>query len=138
MAFEDATHQLNNSLSFTNQSAIGVSAKTKQNGTNRGILPQIDSNFIEMSKPSELNVSRALNARNNKETVKMFGWGKFQPTFLQRFCTAKWALFWLCWGGAMQAQLEPTTVYNEIIYEDLLPHVACRVISLALIGNKAV
>ncbi|KAI9586202.1 hypothetical protein GQX74_002049 [Glossina fuscipes] len=30
------------------------------------------------------------------------GWGKFRPKCLQRFCTAKWALFWLCWAGAMQ------------------------------------
>ncbi|XP_030080317.1 solute carrier organic anion transporter family member 4A1 [Drosophila hydei] len=31
-----------------------------------------------------------------------FGWRRFQPQWLQRFCTAKWALFWLCWGGALQ------------------------------------
>ncbi|KAL7741794.1 hypothetical protein ACLKA6_000399 [Drosophila palustris] len=31
-----------------------------------------------------------------------FGWHRFQPQWLQRFCTAKWALFWLCWGGALQ------------------------------------
>ncbi|EDW37341.1 GL26208 [Drosophila persimilis] len=31
-----------------------------------------------------------------------FGWCSFQPQWLQRFCTAKWALFWLCWGGALQ------------------------------------
>ncbi|XP_030241130.1 solute carrier organic anion transporter family member 4A1 [Drosophila navojoa] len=31
-----------------------------------------------------------------------FGWLRFRPQWLQRFCTAKWALFWLCWGGALQ------------------------------------
>ncbi|ALC38472.1 Oatp26F [Drosophila busckii] len=30
------------------------------------------------------------------------GWHRFQPQVLQRFCNAKWALFWLCWGGALQ------------------------------------
>ncbi|XP_034101180.1 solute carrier organic anion transporter family member 4A1 [Drosophila albomicans] len=39
------------------------------------------------------------------ETVpaeQRFGWRRCQPQWLQRFCTAKWALFWLCWGGALQ------------------------------------
>lgn len=31
-----------------------------------------------------------------------YGWFKIQPKFLQRFLSAKWALFWLCWAGAMQ------------------------------------
>ncbi|KAH8411956.1 hypothetical protein KR222_003624 [Zaprionus bogoriensis] len=31
-----------------------------------------------------------------------FGWHRCQPQWLQRFCNAKWALFWLCWGGALQ------------------------------------
>ncbi|KAH8282581.1 hypothetical protein KR054_008553 [Drosophila jambulina] len=31
-----------------------------------------------------------------------FGWCGWSPQWLQRFCTAKWALFWLCWGGALQ------------------------------------
>ncbi|XP_061388194.1 solute carrier organic anion transporter family member 4A1 [Musca vetustissima] len=31
-----------------------------------------------------------------------YGWYRYKPKCLQRFCTAKWALFWLCWGGAMQ------------------------------------
>lgn len=30
------------------------------------------------------------------------GWFWFRPLYLQRFRTAKWALFWLCWAGAMQ------------------------------------
>lgn len=33
-----------------------------------------------------------------------FGWCGWQPQWLQRFCTAKWALFWLCWGGALQGE----------------------------------
>ncbi|XP_017095879.3 solute carrier organic anion transporter family member 4A1 isoform X1 [Drosophila bipectinata] len=34
-----------------------------------------------------------------------FGWCGWHPQWLQRFCTAKWALFWLCWGGALQGLL---------------------------------
>ncbi|XP_078038216.1 organic anion transporting polypeptide 26F isoform X6 [Augochlora pura] len=30
------------------------------------------------------------------------GWFWFRPRYLQRFRTAKWALFWLCWTGAIQ------------------------------------
>jgi hypothetical protein len=42
-----------------------------------------------------------------KETEKIAdsltcGWFWFRPVYLQRFRTAKWALFWLCWAGAMQ------------------------------------
>lgn len=42
-----------------------------------------------------------------KETDKIAdnltcGWFWFRPVYLQRFRTAKWALFWLCWAGAMQ------------------------------------
>ncbi|KAJ9593379.1 hypothetical protein L9F63_015083, partial [Diploptera punctata] len=30
------------------------------------------------------------------------GWCFFRPRILQRFRTAKWVLFWLCWAGAVQ------------------------------------
>ncbi|KAJ0182819.1 hypothetical protein K1T71_002188 [Dendrolimus kikuchii] len=33
------------------------------------------------------------------------GWGMFRPHWLQRFRTAKWALFWLCWAGAIQGMV---------------------------------
>ncbi|XP_031786219.1 solute carrier organic anion transporter family member 4A1 isoform X3 [Nasonia vitripennis] len=33
------------------------------------------------------------------------GWFWFRPTYLQKFRTAKWALFWLCWAGAMQGMV---------------------------------
>lgn len=41
---------------------------------------------------------------NQSQVVKAdkYGWFKIQPKFLQRFLSAKWALFWLCWAGAMQ------------------------------------
>jgi hypothetical protein len=34
------------------------------------------------------------------------GWCFFRPQFLQRFRTAKWVLFWLCWAGAVQGRNE--------------------------------
>ena len=33
------------------------------------------------------------------------GWFWFRPLYLQRFRTAKWALFWLCWTGAIQGMV---------------------------------
>ncbi|XP_044583037.1 solute carrier organic anion transporter family member 4A1 isoform X1 [Cotesia glomerata] len=33
------------------------------------------------------------------------GWFSFRPSYLQKFRTAKWALFWLCWAGAMQGMV---------------------------------
>ncbi|XP_030021083.2 solute carrier organic anion transporter family member 4A1 isoform X1 [Manduca sexta] len=33
------------------------------------------------------------------------GWGVFRPRWVQRFRTAKWALFWLCWAGAIQGMV---------------------------------
>ncbi|XP_033209479.1 solute carrier organic anion transporter family member 4A1 isoform X2 [Belonocnema kinseyi] len=39
---------------------------------------------------------------DNKSQKLMCGWLRFRPGYLQKFRTAKWALFWLCWAGAMQ------------------------------------
>lgn len=44
------------------------------------------------------------NLMGNAPLVESFGWSKFRPKSLQRFCTTKWALFWLCWGGALQGE----------------------------------
>ncbi|CAF4949932.1 unnamed protein product [Pieris macdunnoughi] len=37
-----------------------------------------------------------------EERALRCGWGLIRPRWLQRFRTAKWALFWLCWAGAIQ------------------------------------
>ncbi|XP_059055765.1 uncharacterized protein LOC131849639 [Achroia grisella] len=45
------------------------------------------------------------------------GWGSLRPKWLQRFRTAKWALFWLCWAGAIQGLkctlLDGTQVFGQ-------------------------
>ncbi|XP_048489286.1 solute carrier organic anion transporter family member 4A1 isoform X1 [Plutella xylostella] len=33
------------------------------------------------------------------------GWAAWRPRWLQRYRTAKWALFWLCWAGAIQGMV---------------------------------
>ncbi|XP_038207850.1 solute carrier organic anion transporter family member 4A1 isoform X1 [Zerene cesonia] len=40
-----------------------------------------------------------------EERALRCGWGVVRPSWLQRFRTAKWALFWLCWAGAIQGMV---------------------------------
>lgn len=49
-----------------------------------------------------LSVQNNLKVNKSNIVTKTYGWGKFQPKFLQGLLSAKWALFWLCWAGAMQ------------------------------------
>ncbi|KAM7352109.1 organic anion transporting polypeptide 26F isoform 1-T1 [Cochliomyia hominivorax] len=63
----------------------------------------MDNNNIEenpVETPS--TVDRSSSSTDAFIDTQSFGWSRFKPKCLQRFCTAKWALFWLCWGGAMQ------------------------------------
>lgn len=34
-----------------------------------------------------------------------FGWLSFRPKCMQNLLSAKWALFWMCWAGALQGIL---------------------------------
>uniref|UniRef100_A0A182UHD4 Uncharacterized protein n=1 Tax=Anopheles melas TaxID=34690 RepID=A0A182UHD4_9DIPT len=34
------------------------------------------------------------------------GWFALRPKWMERFMTPKWALFWLCWAGAVQGKCE--------------------------------
>ncbi|XP_036321065.1 solute carrier organic anion transporter family member 4A1 [Rhagoletis pomonella] len=96
---ETSSIQLNNCVPINNKLLTPTASKPIQNGTHCGILSAVDSNLVEVSQMGEPN---APDAVSSKEPYKTFGWGKFRPKCLQRFCSAKWALFWLCWGGAMQ------------------------------------
>ncbi|XP_045524058.1 solute carrier organic anion transporter family member 4A1 isoform X1 [Pieris brassicae] len=40
-----------------------------------------------------------------EERALRCGWGRIRPRWLQRFRTAKWSLFWLCWAGAIQGMV---------------------------------
>ena len=51
---------------------------------------------------NEKNLSKS----ENLEIVRNCGWFDFNPKCLQRFMTPKWALFWLCWAGAVQGEFE--------------------------------
>ncbi|RVE54522.1 hypothetical protein evm_001007 [Chilo suppressalis] len=52
------------------------------------------------------------------------GWGLFRPKWLQRFRTAKWALFWLCWAGAIQGM---TYNLRDVTYSELSARIEASV-----------
>lgn len=41
---------------------------------------------------------------DDQKPQRLFGWFGFQPKIFQTFLSAKWALFWLCWAGALQGK----------------------------------
>ncbi|XP_075991572.1 organic anion transporting polypeptide 26F isoform X2 [Anticarsia gemmatalis] len=57
-----------------------------------------------MAEPETMATSPS-RALAEEEQALRCGWGMFRPTWLQRFRTAKWALFWLCWAGAIQGMV---------------------------------
>lgn len=56
-----------------------------------------------------------MSERNGKDPATpeadrlLFGWLKYRPKQLQGFLSPKWALFWLCWAGAIQGMSERVT-----------------------------
>nr|XP_016929033.1 solute carrier organic anion transporter family member 4A1 [Drosophila suzukii] len=72
---------------------------------------ELDSNTVVAPKCANVNnnnsarssrVGSASSGADSDADAQQFGWCGWSPPWLQRFCTAKWALFWLCWGGALQ------------------------------------
>ncbi|KAH9635739.1 hypothetical protein HF086_013847 [Spodoptera exigua] len=57
-------------------------------------------------------VSSKQTAHDEEHSLKC-GWGMFRPLWLQRFRTAKWALFWLCWAGAIQGMLSRRNLISD-------------------------
>lgn len=57
--------------------------------------------IIESPVEQDENNHRIRDSELSEERLKC-GWFWLRPKSLQRFRTAKWALFWLCWAGAMQ------------------------------------
>ncbi|XP_034951398.1 solute carrier organic anion transporter family member 4A1 isoform X2 [Chelonus insularis] len=66
-------------------------------------LPRLTEQFDgpvkeEMKEEMQLDMEKV-------SSKKLCGWFWFRPSYLQKFRTAKWALFWLCWAGAMQGMV---------------------------------
>lgn len=71
------------------------SDERKSNGVVSTESDQTDNNLIEKSIGG-----------SSTDIVKTdqyhFGWFKFRPKCMQSLLSAKWALFWMCWAGALQ------------------------------------
>lgn len=65
----------------------------KSNGVEFSDCDQVDENLIS---------SPTTNSPQNDK--RYFGWCGYQPKSLQSLLSAKWALFWMCWAGALQGK----------------------------------
>lgn len=55
------------------------------------------------SDPSDNHLISCTSVTNSmKSDQHRFGWFSYQPKCMQRLLSAKWALFWMCWAGALQ------------------------------------
>lgn len=71
-----------------------------------------ESNSSFLSNGNKSNSMRSESDRTENNLIDKscgdnefrFGWFKFYPKCLQTFLSAKWALFWMCWAGALQGK----------------------------------
>ncbi|XP_016905153.1 solute carrier organic anion transporter family member 4A1 isoform X2 [Apis cerana] len=65
------------------------------------------SSFSEQFRdgPTKPEIKPEAGKETERTVEPKCGWFWFRPKYLQRFRTAKWALFWLCWTGAMQGMV---------------------------------
>lgn len=81
-----------------------LSDERKSNGVASTESDRTDNNLIEKSIDSS-STDTVIKADQYR-----FGWFQWQPMCLQQLLSAKWALFWMCWAGALQG-----TPTNETI-----------------------
>ncbi|KAK3926220.1 Solute carrier organic anion transporter family member 4A1 [Frankliniella fusca] len=76
---------------------VGEAEEQYVNGSRQ---PQAPHHAMSQEKKSAADEEEARQARSLR-----CGWGCLQPDCLQRFRTAKWVLFWLCWAGGIQGMV---------------------------------
>ncbi|XP_046825734.1 solute carrier organic anion transporter family member 4A1 isoform X9 [Vespa crabro] len=67
-------------------------------------LSNFPEQFGDGPRKPEIKVEMPKESDRTTDNLKC-GWFWFRPIYLQKFRTAKWALFWLCWAGAMQGMV---------------------------------
>lgn len=72
------------------------SDEQKSNDIRLSESDQTDNNLIIKSTDCSI-VGSSLKIDQHR-----FGWLNFYPKCFQTFLSAKWALFWMCWAGALQ------------------------------------
>ncbi|XP_008554726.1 solute carrier organic anion transporter family member 4A1 isoform X1 [Microplitis demolitor] len=68
-------------------------------------LPKFVEHDVNTMKEDKIKRSTEQLDTEIISSKTLCGWFKFRPKYLQKFRTAKWALFWLCWAGAMQGMV---------------------------------
>lgn len=73
---------------------------------------ELNSSAVDCEAPSvrsssdknsaDLTVKNALVDKEQRRLL--FGWLNCRPESLQGLLSPKWALFWLCWAGAVQGR----------------------------------
>lgn len=58
--------------------------------------------FSDGEHPDETLLSSPTDSGASKIERYSFGWFGYRPKCLQNLLSAKWALFWMCWAGALQ------------------------------------
>ena len=84
---------------------IGQSTVGDVHETPASCLPEQFSLDATPTKSPEGTRQQVVSVTGKNTQRTRCGWIWFRPGYLQRFRTAKWALFWLCWAGAMQGTL---------------------------------
>lgn len=85
---------VSNDLEVANQSPSFSNGGCKSNGVGFSDCDQTDENLL--SSPT---ISASI-----KSEQKYFGWCGYRPKCMQNLLSAKWALFWMCWAGALQGK----------------------------------
>ncbi|XP_051157758.1 solute carrier organic anion transporter family member 4A1 isoform X2 [Leptopilina boulardi] len=65
-------------------------------------LSVLPDHFVDGPKELEIKSNVEDHDLDFKKHKLKCGWLWFRPYYLQKYRTAKWALFWLCWAGAIQ------------------------------------
>ncbi|XP_072947607.1 solute carrier organic anion transporter family member 4A1 [Epargyreus clarus] len=89
---EDAGGCVNKAFEGLDDGFQTIDLRSSRREDGRRLPHEPDAELDSQGRPAE---PRALRC----------GWGMLRPKWLQRFRTAKWALFWLCWAGAIQGMV---------------------------------
>lgn len=60
--------------------------------------------FSDGEHPDETLLHSPTDSGASSIERHFFGWLGYRPKCLQHLLSAKWALFWMCWAGALQGK----------------------------------
>lgn len=60
----------------------------------------------EQTEETLLSSPTVSGSSDTTDERKFIGWFGYRPKCLQSLLSAKWALFWMCWAGAVQGNVK--------------------------------